>query len=448
MAPKKKPAESDLSMMDAAAPNLDDRLAAMMNVAGKQAKKWGLPHAASIPAMDPQQFRRRVFSTGLASLDSKLKIGGFPRGCIVEFYGPPHAGKTLELYLVISEVQHQCMKCEGHVDYSDRLDAKGRPIIVMVAMLVRGEETEVPVTQRTSVCRHCGAKDSGGLFVLFDQENSFDPIWAARQNIELSKFGVFKLPTGEHATEMLRTLMLQIKPDAVGIDSIAQLQPKTEQLKSEVDDSVMPGLHAKVMARLCRQITSIFLMDPINAPLVLWVNQVRADMTGYGADKVTGGFAPEHYSAVRIKLQPQQLVNQLKPEQGRNGKMTIKKCKVAEGLYNQTLEYVILPSGFDTAMDLYLTAVAKGVFLSTAILSGGHFFADDVDRVNKLASKKDEAIANIRANPTFADEIRERIIKNTVFEQPLQEIYIGDGADLETGDESANESLPPETDPE
>jgi len=436
-------------MMDAAAPNLDDRLAAMMNIAEKQAKKWNLPHAVSVPGMQPQQFRRRVFSTGLTSLDVKLKIGGYPRGSIVEFYGPPHAGKTLELYLVISEVQHQCMKCEGRVDYRDRLDAKGNPVVVMVPMLVRGESTEVPVVQRTSTCRYCNAADSGGLFVLFDQENSFDPIWAARQNIELTKFGVFKLPTGQHATEMLRMLMLQIKPDAIGIDSIAQLQPKTEQLKSEVDDAIMPGLHARVMALLCRQITSIFLMDPTNAPLVLWVNQVRADMTGHGADKVTGGFAPEHYSAIRIKLLPQQLVNQLKPEQGRNGKMTIKKCKVAEGLYNQTLEYIILPSGFDTALDLYLTAVAKNVFLSTAILSGGHFWADDTDRVNKLASKKDEAIALIRSSSTFADEVRERVLKNTEFELPSQEIYIGDGATFdEAGDESDAEELIAVGDPE
>jgi RecA/RadA recombinase len=431
MPPKSKAKDAALGILDIAAPDLDDRLALAMNVGSKLGTRWGLDTAVSIPGFAPQQFRKRIYSTGLLSLDAKLKVGGLPRGTIVELFGPPHAGKSLALYQMIREVQQQCLKCEGTVVYHDRLDAKNKPVIKQVPMLVKGEQQLVDVTVRDSFCKHCDAHNSGGLVILFDQENSFDPVWVTRQGVEITKLVVAKLPTGEHATEMLRTLLLQVKPDFVGIDSIAQLQPKTEQEKSEVDDKTMPGLHARVMARLCRQVTSIFLMDPKNAPLVVWVNQVRADMSGYGKDVVTGGFAPEHYSAVRIKFQPQQLVNQQKPELGRNGKATIKKCKIAEGALNRYVEYIIDDRGFDRAKDIYETAVPLGVWNKTKLQSGQHFWVEDAGFENKLANKKDDMLDLLRTNLDFADEVRRRTFAAMELSAPINMaeggVYIGDG---------------------
>ena len=427
MAAKKKgEGSSDLAILDAA-PNLDQRIDAALKISTKLADRWGLDSAVTVPGLNLQTYRKRVYSTGLLSLDQALGIGGLPRGHITEFFGPPGGGKSTKLYEVIAEVQHQCTRCDQPVVYSDRLDSKGRPQQQLVNMVVKGQETKVPVTLRTSVCTHCQGVDTGGLVMLFDQENSFDPVWVAHQGVELTKLLVFKLPSGEQASEMLRTLMINVKPEMVCIDSIAQLQPKAEQERSEVDDATLPGLHAKVMSRLCRSITAIFTMDPKNAPAVVWINQVRADMSGYNQPKVTGGFAPEHYSSIRLYFLPQQLVNQKDPLQGREGKITIYKGRVAQGLYRKTCEYVLLPTGFDKVTDIFNTATKSGVFNAAKQASGRFYWAeaDATDNANELAYGRDKMIARIREEDSLREEIYRRVMSASSVQEP-EEIFVGD----------------------
>ena len=441
-AAKKAPAKLDV--LDIAAVPLDERLAKGMILGTKLTQRWGSGTLA-IPGLDPAPFRKRIYSSGLASLDQKLQIGGYPSGTIVEFFGPPHVGKSLLLYMLISEVQHTCSKCEGRIVYGDRIDGKGRTVFHTVNTLVRGEPVELQVPIRDSLCKNCSAPNSGGLVILFDQENSVDPNWLTAQNVEITKLIVAKMPTGEEATEMARTLILQLKPELVAIDSIAQLQPEAEQLKSEVDDKIMPGLHAKIMARLCRQITSLFLMDPVAAPLVAWVNQVRADVTGYGKDVVTGGFAPEHYSAIRLKVSGgTKKVNQDKPELGVEGSITIKKCKVAKGAKNRAITHILTDEGFDRVTDLYNTSVALGVWNTTKLGSGQHFWADEqqIEPEKRLANKRDEALERMRTQPEFFDEVLRRTNRSMIVAEPInmeQGAYLGDGV------EDSNASQEPES---
>jgi hypothetical protein len=306
-------------------------------------------------------------------------------------------------------------------------------------MTVKGQETQIMIPERTSTCPTCQRVDSGALCVLCDQENSFDPIWAASQGIELTKLFTVKLPTGEHVIEMLRSVIIGAKPDLVAIDSVAQLQPRTEQIKSDVDDKVMPGLHSKIMAQLCRHLTSTFLMDPRTAPAVIWVNQIRADMSGYGADKVTGGHAPEHYSCIRVKFSVGKQVNHEKPELGREGKFLFKKCKAAVGVKDRVLQYVLVDSGFDKVKDIYETALASGVFIAAKLTSGSHFWADDVNLENKLATSKPDAMERIRNDPEFALEIRRRVMLAHVNIAPPEQPYLGDIDDTDDAPESVSD---------
>lgn len=424
MARPKREAVTDTSVLDIVAPSLDNRLDDIAKATQKLANKWGLDDAVAIPGKDLERFRRRVYSTGMLSLDKLLKIGGLPRGHIVELFGSPHAGKSLLLYHIIRQVQYTCISCEGELEYFDLMKG-GKPVYMEVDMLVKGIPTPVKIKKRSATCKSCQKEDTGGLFVLFDQENSFDPIWTEQQGVELTKMLVLKLPTGEHAIDMLRMIMNQHKPDGIGIDSIAQLQPKTEQERSAVDDAVMMGLHAKIMSQLCRHVTSSFLEDPKRAPLFVWVNQMRADTSGNNALKVTGGFAPEFYSSIRIYMLRRGLVNQQHPELGTNGRITIKKCKAAKGVTNRTVDYILLDSGFDMAKDIYETAVASDIFLTSALGSGGHFWADDTNKENKLAASRQAALEMVYQDPAFAAELRRRVLAQA--DQPvLSEVYVGD----------------------
>jgi len=433
MAAKPKAVKPSVSALDIAASPLDDRIALALSVGNKLTARWGTGSMLN-PGFEPEAFRKKIYSFGLPSLDVKSKIGGFLRGTITELFGPPHAGKSLMLYKMIASVQHTCLKCDGYVRYHDRVDKKGNVIMVEREMLVRGVSTIIEIPMRDSLCDACNAQNSGGLPELYDQESTADPVWMATQGIELTKLIIGKLPTGEHALEMIRTQMLQVRPDFIGIDSIAQLQPMIEQQKSEVDDKVMPGLHARVMARLCRQVTSLFLADPEHAPAFVWVNQMRADMSGYGKDVVTGGFAPEHYSALRLKFTLKQLVNNQKPELGRIGAISFKKCKIAKGVLNRSIDYVMTDEGFDVATDLYNTAISVGVFHPGKLSSGRHFYTDaDVDNKDHLlAGNRAEGIERLRTDEAFNFEVRRRTNAAMVLEAPINlsaGVYIGDGAE-------------------
>ena len=415
----------DLTVLDTHAPSLSSRLDKLTTSAKKLTGRWNLGQGVSNPGNDPDSYQQRVYSTGMLSLDKLLKTGGIPRGHITELFGPPSAGKSLLLYNIIREIQHTCHSCWGTLVYADAVDRKGNPAFEEKTFLVKGEEETLKIPQRVSTCQNCGKEDTGGLFALFDQENSFDPVWAKSQGIELTKFLVFKMPSGEYALDLLRHVMNQHSIDGIGIDSIAQLQPKAEQERSSVDDPNLPGLHAKIMSQLCRHVASSFLEDPVNAPAFIWVNQVRADISGNGAINVTGGYAPSHYSSIRLYLLRRGQVNSQHPEMGTEGRITAKKCKAAAGVVNRTLDYRLLDSGFDLSLDIYLTAVDSGVFLANALTSGGHYWAEDIDRTNKLASKRDEAIERVKTDPEFAAEIRKRVLSNSSVQKPSTLIFTG-----------------------
>jgi hypothetical protein len=172
-------------------------------------------------------------------------------------------------------------------------------------------------------------------------------------------------------------------------------------------------------------VTSSFLEDPKRAPAFIWVNQLRADVTGKGALKVTGGYAPEFYSSIRLYLLRRGPVNQLRPELGVHGRITVKKCKAAEGATNRTTDYVLLDSGFEIATDIYQTAVNKGIFLASSLGSGKHFWAEDTEKLDLLAGKKDEALDRLRADAVFAQEVRTRVLASNAKIAP-PEVYLGD----------------------
>ncbi len=188
-----------------------------------------------------------VVSTGSFSLDLALGVGGFPKGRIVEIFGPEMSGKSTLALHAISEVQKQ-----------------------------------------------------GGKAAYIDAEHAFDPEYAKKLGVKLLDFLISQPDSGEEALNILESLVRSQMIDAVVIDSVAALTPKAE-IEGEMGAQFI-GLQARLMSQALRKITA--LADRSHT-LIIFINQIREriGMMGYGEPTTTpGGRALKFYASVRIDL--------------------------------------------------------------------------------------------------------------------------------------------------
>ena len=178
--------------------------------------------------------------TGCPSLDIALGVGGFPRGRIIEIFGPEASGKTTLAQHVVAEVQRQ-----------------------------------------------------GGIAAFVDAEHALDPEYARKIGVNVNELLISQPDTGEQALEITDTLVRSGGVDIVVIDSVAALTPKAE-LEGEMGDQ-LPGLQARLMSQALRKLTgSISKSNTI----VVFINQIRMKigiMFG-NPETTTGGNALKFYS--------------------------------------------------------------------------------------------------------------------------------------------------------
>jgi len=187
-----------------------------------------------------------VISSGSISIDSALGVGGFPRGRVVEIYGPESSGKTTITLQVIAEAQK-----------------------------------------------------AGGTAAFIDAEHALDPIYAKKLGVDVENLLVSQPDHGEQALEITGALVASGAVDVVVIDSVAALVPKAE-LDGEMGDSHM-GLHARLMSQALRKLTGIAAKT--NTCLI-FINQVREKIgVMFGnPETTTGGRALKFYSSVRVEI--------------------------------------------------------------------------------------------------------------------------------------------------
>src|SRR5947208_13762356 len=193
-------------------------------------------------AVEPVQ----VIPTGRLAIDEALGVGGFPRGRIVEIFGPESSGKTTLTLHAIAETQA-----------------------------------------------------AGGVAAFIDAEHAFDLRYARGIGIDLKKLLVSQPDCGEQALEIAETLTRSGGVDLIVIDSVAALVPKAE-IEGEMGDQ-LPGLQARLMSQALRKLTSNIKRTNT---LVIFINQIRMKIgVMFGnPETTTGGNALKFYASVRLDI--------------------------------------------------------------------------------------------------------------------------------------------------
>ena len=211
--------------------------------------------------------------SGALSLDIALGIGGFPRGRIVEIYGPESSGKTTVALHAIAEAQKQ-----------------------------------------------------GGIAAFIDAEHALDPVYARNLGVDIDNLIVAQPDTGEQALEIAEQLIRSGAVDIITIDSVAALVPKAE-IDGEMGDSHV-GLQARLMSQALRKITGVLNKSKTVA---IFINQLREKVgIMFGNPETTpGGRALKFYASVRLEVRKQEVIKVNGEVTGSRTKVKVVKNKVA-----------------------------------------------------------------------------------------------------------------------
>ncbi|WP_119678223.1 recombinase RecA [Indioceanicola profundi] len=187
-----------------------------------------------------------VISSGSLGLDIALGIGGFPRGRIIEIYGPESSGKTTLALHAIAQAQK-----------------------------------------------------TGGVCAFVDAEHALDPSYARKLGVDIDELLISQPDAGEQALEIADTLVRSGAIDVLVIDSVAALVPRAE-LEGEMGDSHV-GLHARLMSQALRKLTSSISKSKC---MVIFINQIRLKIgVMFGnPETTTGGNALKFYASVRLDI--------------------------------------------------------------------------------------------------------------------------------------------------
>jgi recombination protein RecA len=214
-----------------------------------------------------------VIPTGSVTLDLALGVGGFPKGRIVEIYGPESSGKTTLAIHAIAEVQKQ-----------------------------------------------------GGIAAIVDAEHAFDQFYAAKLGVDVANLLISQPDNGEQALEIADNLIRSGAIDLLVVDSVAALTPKAE-IEGEMGDSQM-GLQARLMSKALRKLTGS--INKANC-CCIFINQLR-DKIGVmfgNPETTTGGNALKFYSSIRIDIRKSNQIKDGEDVIGNRVKVKVVKNKVA-----------------------------------------------------------------------------------------------------------------------
>ncbi len=221
---------------------------------------------------DASRMRVETISTGALTLDLALG-GGYPKGRVVEVYGPESSGKTTLTLHAIAEVQK-----------------------------------------------------NGGVAAFVDAEHALDPVYAAALGVDIENLLVSQPDTGEMALEIVDQLIRSAAVDLVVVDSVAALTPRSE-IEGEMGDHAV-GSQARLMSQAMRKITGNIGKSGCT---VIFLNQLRLKIgVTYGnPETTTGGNALKFYASVRLDIRRIQTLKRGTEEYGIRAKVKVAKNKVA-----------------------------------------------------------------------------------------------------------------------
>lgn len=289
-----------------------------------------------------------AISSGSIGLDIALGIGGYPRGRVIEIYGPESSGKTTLTLHAIAE----CQK-------------------------------------------------SGGIAAFIDAEHAFDRFYAEKLGVDISELIISQPDHGEQALEIADNLIRSGAIDIIVIDSVAALTPKSE-IEGEMGDSKM-GLHARLMSQALRKLTGSIAKTNCT---VFFINQLREKIgVMFGnPETTTGGNALKFYASVRLDIRRSTQIKSTEAEVlGNRTRVKVVKNKVAPPF--KTAEFDILyGTGISKIGEIIDICVETDVIKK----SGSWFSYGET----KLGQGKEAVKKLLEDNPELLEELESKILNS------------------------------------
>ncbi len=286
-----------------------------------------------------------ALSTGSIALDLATGIGGFPKGRIIEIYGPESSGKTTLALHAVAEAQK-----------------------------------------------------NGGEAAFVDAEHALDPVYAANLGVDVDSLLVSQPDDGEQALEIVDALARSGALDIIVVDSVAALVPKSE-IDGEMGDSHV-GAHARLMSQAMRKLAGVISKSDT---IIIFINQLREKVgVMFGnPETTTGGRALKFYASMRLDVRKSEALKGSDGEFiGSHTKVKVVKNKVAPPF--KTAEFDIM---FGEGISHYGELVDIAVNNEIIKKSGAWFSYGE----SRIAQGRENAKQYLRDNPEIADEVEAKI---------------------------------------
>jgi recombination protein RecA len=323
----------------------DSKLKALQLTLDKLDKTYG---KGTVMKMGDSEIEKvEAISSGSLTLDGALGVGGYPKGRVIEIYGPESSGKTTLTLHAIAE----CQK-------------------------------------------------AGGIAAFIDAEHAFDRFYAQNLGVNIDELIISQPDNGEQALEIADNLIRSGAIDIIVIDSVAALTPKSE-IEGEMGDSKM-GLHARLMSQALRKLTSN--ISKTNCT-VMFINQLREKIgVMFGnPETTTGGNALKFYASVRLDIRRSTQIKDTNGNVlGNKTRVKVVKNKVAPPF--KVSEFDIM---YGKGISKMGEIIDLGVEYDIIDKSGSWFSYGET----KLGQGRDSVKSILKDNPELCDEIEAKIVE-------------------------------------
>lgn len=339
----------------------ENKLKALEGVRTQLEKQFG---TGSIMMLGDEKVAKvDVVPTGSIALDEALGVGGYPRGRIIEMYGPESSGKTTLALHAVAEVQKL-----------------------------------------------------GGVAAYIDAEHALDSNYAAQLGVNVKELYLSQPDSGEQALGIADELIKSSAIDIIVIDSVAALVPQKE-IDGDMGDSVM-GVQARLMSQALRKLTSAVSKTKT---ILIFINQIRMKIgVMFGnPETTTGGNALKFYATIRLDIRRIESISTKESDDAVGNRVRVKivKNKVAPPFRKVELE-IYFGKGISREASILDCAVKYGLIEK----KGAWFNQGDM----KIGQGRDNAIAYLEQNKDICDsiekELRIKIFPNKAAEEPKEEV--------------------------